>query len=351
MIVKSSAWQVPWSDPRIDLQAYPALATARTFSVETLSTLAALAAPLARLPGLVTLATAGSLGRLEAMSDSDCDLIVIVDDALSPGSEEASAVLESVWDALSPRGLKRPKNWGIFTVPASVASLTDPNDLGALDDDPTDYGKRMQLLLDSQPIFGARAFDALQLALLRWFMTGAAAREPAFPFAHLLGELMRYYRTYVSWQHFKLTVEDDENWCVRQAKLASSRRLMVISAQLAIMAAASAAEPLAYLQAALRLPPLARLAHVTPPAQQTLLVAVFEHYEAFQQVLGTSAGRAALLSGGPVAQTHLDAPQAVSAAIWPDLVFHGQALGDALVGLVQSALCRAPAPVVRSLLV
>lgn len=351
MIVKSFRWQGSWSQSRIRIERYPALASSRAFSVDTLTALAELAAPLAALPGLVTLATVGSLGRLEAMSDSDCDLIVMVADDLAPDAAEAKEILEAVWTALAPHGLKRPKNWGIFTVPASCASLTRPEALGSLDDDPTLYGKRMQLLLDSQPIFGASAFGQLQRALIEWFTTGAVAREPEFAFAHLLSEMTRYYRTYVAWQHFKMTVESDENWCVRQAKLASSRRLMVVSAQLAILAAAREADPVNSLLEALALPPLERLCLVTPADEQTELEAVFAHYEAHQAVLGTPAGRAMLLSGGPSEIAELDAPATEFPENWPTLAAHGRDLGDALAALMQNALARAPKAAVRSFLV
>lgn len=355
MNCKISAWRRPWSAQNLTLEDYPELAASRAFSVAKLAELAELAQPLCALAGLESLVVAGSLGRLEAMPDSDCDLMVIVGDDVAQGSAQACEILEAVWLSIAPAGLKRPKNWGIFTQAASGRALTDPAALGALDDDPNLFGKRMQLLLDSQAFFGEQAFCQLKLRLIRWFMTAAVARDREFPFAHLLGELARYYRSYVAWQQFKLTVEDDENWCVRQAKLASSRRLMVATAKLAILKAACRAEPLArqvgLLAELLTHPPLERLAHAAPERCAEDVGEVFARAEAFQAILGHRSGRAALLAQSPVTLYQLENPAAYSSAVFNELAAQGRALGDALTRVLLQALADAPPACARTLLV
>lgn len=346
-----SAWRRPWSAQNPALEDYPELAASRAFSVAKLAELAELARPLETLEGLKSLVVAGSLGRLEAMPDSDCDLMVVVGDEVAQGSAQASEILEAVWVNIAPAGLKRPKNWGIFTQAASGRALTDPAALGALDDDPNLFGKRMQLLLDSQAFFGEQAFTELKLRLLRWFMTAAAARDSEFPFAHLLGEIARYYRSYVAWQHFKLTVEDDENWCVRQAKLASSRRLMVVTAELAILKAARCAEPqVQFLAELLAHPPLERLAHAAPERCAADVGEVFQRAEAFQAVLGHRSGRTALLAEAPVTLAQLEQPAAHSSRVFNALAAQGEALGDALTRILLAALADAPPACARTLL-
>lgn len=338
----AAAWRRDWLFDQPDLAEFPALAAARGFSCRTNARLAALASGLDREPGLVCLAVAGSLGRLEAMEDSDCDLIVIVEPAIARGSAVAKRLMTRVWDALAPLGLKRPKGWGIFTEPANPSELTALSALGSLEDDVALYGKRMQLLLDAQPVFGDPAFFALQQRLVEWFETAHGCRERDFDHAYLLGEVVRYYRTYASWQQFRLSVESDENWTVRQLKLIFSRRAMYAGFVLSLAAAWTVPDPRAALLRALALPPLERICLATDADRARALLG---SYEVFQRAMNDAATRASLIAEGPQTLTDLDSPMGER---FDELKRSGDAFGDLLAELIDERLNLAPSALARS---
>ena len=344
-VESAAAWRRDWRFDHPDLAEFPALAAARTFSCRTNARLADLAARLDPAPGLVCLAVAGSLGRLEAMEDSDCDLIVIVEPDIPNDSPAAKRLMARVWEALAPAGLKRPKGWGIFTEPANAHELTAVSALGSLEDDVALYGKRMQLLLDAQPIFGEPAFFALQQRLVGWFETASQSREPDFAHAYLLGEVVRYYRTYASWQHFRLSVESDENWTIRQLKLIFSRRAMYAGLVLSLAHAWTEADPRAALFRSLALPPLERICLAAGADRAR---AILGSYEVFQRAMNDAATRASLIAEGPVSLTDLDMPMDER---FVQLKRSGDAFGDLLAALIDQRLKHAPPALARSFFV
>jgi len=337
-----AAWRRAWPADLPDLAGYPALAAARAYSCRTNAELADLLAALDGEPGFVCLAVAGSLGRLEAMPDSDCDLIAIVEPGIGRDSREARRLLERAWDLVAPRNLKRPKSWGIFTETANEDELTDPRALGDLGDDLTLYGKRMQLIMDAQPVFGDAAFFALQRRLVAWFATASTCREPEFPGAYLLGEAVRYYRTYSAWQQFKLTVEEDENWSVRELKLRFSRRLMYAGLVLALVDAWSGPDPRPAFAAALPATPLERVCRAAGDAAAREVLGV---YERFQAAMNDAHVRACLISEGPTSLAELETPPAPTFA---PLAAAAADFGDLVSALILEHLGRAPAPVRRA---
>lgn len=175
---------------------------------------------------VVTLAAAGSLGRMEVLPHSDCDLIVIVPDDVMPDSDGAHDIMNEVWQRLEPLELRLPKSWGIFVEPASMAGLTRPEDLGHLGDSRANFGKRLQCLLDSQPLFRPQRFHELQQRILSWYATAFTEYAPDKQWTYLLNDLIRYYRSYAAWQQFELKIEHDDSWYIRNAKLRTSRLIM-----------------------------------------------------------------------------------------------------------------------------
>lgn len=252
---------------------------------------------------IVTLAAAGSLGRMEALSHSDCDLIVIMADELEGDTDAASRIMHEVWAQLEPLRLRLPKSWGIFVEPATIAGLTRPEALGNLNDSRAVFGKRLQCLLDSQPLFRPQQFQLLQERLLQWYATAFVHEHPHKPWTYLLNDLIRYYRSYAAWQQFELKVEHDDSWFIRNAKLRTSRLTMYAGMLLLLGECSRYSEPdkIGWLLGKLTLTPLERLVWVMEqhPGHATDIVRLIECYEVFLAAMNDEATRNALIQKAP----------------------------------------------------
>ena len=340
----SMYWRA-WPIEEVDLAPFPALKASRAYSRTILNQMSACVGP---MTGLHSLAVAGSLGRLEAMKESDCDLIIIVDDDLGGDPTATTELVESVWECLGPLSLKRPKNWGIFTTATCPKDLCDPNALGALDEDMLTYGKRMQLLLDSQPVYGGAGFYQLLFDLITWSRTAASARESDVPDVYLINELIRYFKSYAAWQQFKFSVEDDENWWLRDIKLRFSRRLMY-AALLAVLIANDIDQGgIESLAERLKWPPMVRLGMVAESHQRATLPRILRAYETFQGTMNDLSRRAELLHQAPTSIEELtsqDPPRRHQ-----ELVTASNEFADAIWELIDALMQKASPGLKRSLL-
>lgn len=252
---------------------------------------------------VVTLAAAGSLGRMEALAHSDCDLIVIIDDDLEGQADAARRIMDAVWACLEPLDLRLPKSWGIFVEPASIAGLTRPEALGNLNDSRSLFGKRLQCLLDSQPLFRPRQFRQLQRRLLDWYATAFLHEHADKTWTYLLNDLVRYYRSYAAWQQFELKIEHDDSWYIRNAKLRTSRLTMYAGLLLLIGECSRQADSdrIGWLLDKLTLTPLERIAWVMQqyPGYEDEVVRLFECYEVFLAAMNDASVRTALIEQAP----------------------------------------------------
>lgn len=306
-----------WSGPA-HFEYCPTLRQAWQASRETFDRVAAALAdfdPQGR--EVVTLVAAGSLGRMEVLDHSDCDLIVVVPDAIQPESDRASDIMESVWSRLEPLDLRLPKSWGIFVEPASAAGLTQPTSLGDLNESGKIFGKRMQCLLDSQPLFRADAFRDLQRQLLEWYAAGFLAKEPQREWTYLLNDLMRYYRSYAAWQQFELKVEHDDSWYIRNAKLRASR-LIMYAGMLLLVGESSRLEgtdKIDWLLNKLALTPLERVIWCMEQHDSEDVNELLEAYEVFLAAMADDDTRQALIDKAP--RTMADLPPPIIPAYEP----------------------------------
>lgn len=243
-------------------------------------------------------AVSGSLSRMEAHSGSDLDLLVILDDRVDTATaDKTMSVYRSVWKRLQQhealRDLKPPKAEGVFSVCCSWSSLTNLAVRGRIAEDETTFGQRMQLLLDSQPLFRNEVFERLQTDLLMWYseIRIAAHFHEAGCFHWLWQDVQRYWRSirsracwlYQDQLHKSLEVN---------LKLRSSR-LILIAAFLQAIAVAhretqSPAEAGIRLQHQLRQTPVERLIQAMPDGthcSQLLLAwqAIWKHISTLQQ--------------------------------------------------------------------
>lgn len=202
-----------------------------------------------------TVYVAGSIGRMEQLSRSDADVVVILDDSVDPDSDAAREAFVLVWNVLERCELERPKSAGIFSQPDTNQRLLDPTTRGLVDEDIGTFGRRIQMLLDSQPLFNPRQFDALQAAVVDRYLSSRSNNNE--PWAYLLNDLIRYYRSLCVRTQW---IADPVQWRLINVKLRHSR-LLNYAGLLLLLGEGSRQENFsAFLQKAMRWTPLERVA-------------------------------------------------------------------------------------------
>ncbi len=226
-------------------------------------------------------AVSGSLGRMEYGRHSDVDLIMIA----QPGTEaglrcEAGRM---VWDSLAALDLRRPLQDGIFSDPLDESLLTARASLGEIAESKAAFGIRMQLLLDSQPVFGDHSYDLLVKEILNRFHPDPVGNGYGDA---LLDELIRYHRclrTVYRWTRR----EEPAAWRSRDLKMIHSRLLMY-AGLLFLLGEASRYDSSAveWLADHLRLTPLERVAAMTADDDHRLVAEILQRYDRFLLTLG-----------------------------------------------------------------
>jgi hypothetical protein len=317
-----SAVSPAWSSDRpttLSLAHFPTLSSVYEHSREQIIALRRCLADLARTdPRVLAVAVSGSLGRMEALPHSDADLIVILADDVPPGRDREQAT-EAVWTALQPLGLPRPKTSGIFARPTTPSELTDPSTIGKVADDVAIFGKRMQMLLDVQPLYGQEPYAKFLDAVLR--------RYADDDWLYLRNDLMRYYRSLCVQEQWTFG-ERGGGWFVRDIKTRHSRVLLY--AGLLLLLGESGKETgdrLAWLSAHLRLTPLERIAAVYAANADPHFENVAASYERFLTMMGNPDVRAALSAAAPAGPEDIrKAPQ-----VYVDLRANAESLATELV--------------------
>lgn len=110
-------------------------------------------------PSIATVAVCGSLARMEYTAASDLDVLVILKEDAHPEGDEADSAYESVWQAIAAESPRRPRPGGTFSRPISTKALADLSQLGTATEQWDAFGKRINLLLASQPVYGATHFE------------------------------------------------------------------------------------------------------------------------------------------------------------------------------------------------
>lgn len=283
----------------LDYNSLPALAASRGQSLALLAQVSSsLAGALPGDEGVLTIAAAGSLGRLEVGAGSDLDGIVVVDDQLAPG--QAAALVERVYDALRDCPIRLPKATGIFRSPVTAGVLCAPAARGALDEPPAVFGKRIQFLLDTRPLYGAPAYLALQRRILDWYAGPGLAAHPDAQCTLLVNDLQRYLHAYAGWQQHKFERSADDGWYLRQAKLRGSRALTFAGLLLLLGASSRREDKLDWLHAHLALTPLERVHAVMDPHDPAGFRHIANAYDRVHALLADPMIRAELVESSPV---------------------------------------------------
>ncbi len=216
----------PWAGSRPPRPGeYPAIEAAASYSRRVIGEIVNRLADLGRnnLP-VRSVAVSGSLGRLEAGPHSDLDLILVLEDACMEESAKTEA-LQAVQKAVSGVGLAAPDPHGIFSLPTTSAELLDPRSLGRVVEERSVFGKRIQLLLDAQPVYGWAEHGVLVQAILQRYATGFLERDPRKEWVYLLNDLIRYFRSVAVETQWDFSRRGG-GWFVRSLKLRNSRVLL-----------------------------------------------------------------------------------------------------------------------------
>ena len=286
------AWALPGAAPADD---YPELAAAWERSrVLHIQIRALLEQSSGRLPGVRAVAVSGSLGRMEAGPHADADLLVVADD-----DAPRDRAMAAVWDALAPLGLSRPKATGIFATPVSPAELLDPATVGRVVEDVGVFGKRIQLLLDAQPVYGFAAHERLTRAVAERYLAGGRR--------YLLNDLIRYYRSLCLEAQWDFG-DRGMGWYGRDLKLRHSRAVMYAALLLLIGEVEGEDDPAGWLAARLARTPLERLAGVYAAHGDPRFGRVATVYDRFVAATGDGRVRAELKAAAPAGPADLDRP-------------------------------------------
>jgi predicted nucleotidyltransferase len=249
-------------------------------------------------PAIRTVILSGSIGRMEQLPNSDCDLMVILNDDDLQDTRLAAEAFQVVWDIVSGAELGQPEFDGIFSTPSSQAELCDESTLGHIDEDMFVFGKRFQILLDSQPVIGDQAFDELLQAILRRYAKGDVARDDSKEWMFLLNDLVRYFRSLgIRYQYFYL--EKPEYWRVINLKYKHSRFLIYAGLLLLIGECSRHQNKIEWLSERLRLTALERIAHVFESYDDKGFETIAGHYNEFLSTMSDERFRADLASPHP----------------------------------------------------
>jgi hypothetical protein len=213
-------------------------------------------------PDVYTVAAAGSIGRMEASPGvSDADLIIVLSDNVEDlDSEEAKNAYDSVWNALAELNILKPKPKGVFAGATTKKELLVS--VGDAEENYGDFGKRLLLLLETQPLYHNENYSELMGIIVDRYAAGYVTEDSKKEWTFLLNDLIRYFRAIAvnyQWSFDK----EAEKWPLRNVKLRHSR-IVMYSGLLFLLGQASTErqDKVSWLKDQLKMTPLERLAWV-----------------------------------------------------------------------------------------
>ncbi|MCL1464948.1 hypothetical protein [Argonema galeatum] len=234
-------------------------------------------------PVVKTVAAAGSLGRMEASQDvSDADLIIVLSDNTELDSPEAENAYNSVWKALeslTTLTIRRPKDTGVFADPTNQKQLL--GDVGKADESMKVFGKRLLLLLETQPVYGDESYAKLLNVIVDRYADKYVQREPQKEWTFLLNDLIRYFRAICVNYQWDFDNEAGK-WPLRNVKLRHSR-IVMYSGLLMLLGEASKERrnKVDWLKERLKMTPLERLEWVYEQNKDWNFHRIAEPYNVF----------------------------------------------------------------------
>lgn len=216
-----------WSVTQYPLVDHPALQAAWDFSQGRLRQITDALAATDLSPEIVTVGIAGSLARMEATAESDCDLVVVLREGVSPESAAGSSAFAAVWKALAALELEAPEKTGIYAAPVSISQLLDPQTLGKVAEDQRVFGSRILFLQELQPVWGEAAFRELTRSIVERYASQYVAVDQSKQWSYLLNDLVRYFKSLCQTYMFG-ELANDSRWRLRNLKARHSRLLIYV---------------------------------------------------------------------------------------------------------------------------
>ncbi len=277
-------------------------------------------------PDVITVAAVGSLGRMEASDESDVDIVIVVKD--DKNDKEATDAFDSVWQALELDEKHKPKKDGVFSKPISADTLCGKN-IGNASEEMRVFGKRLLLLLESQPLYDDLGYDALITDIVNRYAKGYVDTDPNKEWTFLLNDLLRYFRALCVNYQFDFE-NDNRKWPLRNIKLRHSRVVMY-SGLLFLLGEESVerTDKIASLLEKLRLTPLERLAYAYERNKDWSFYRIAGLYNTFLGKINDPDIRKALIDQGEYKDRYL-------AAHYSDLKANSDSLVAELLRFVMS---------------
>ena len=240
-------------------------------------------------PGVETMYVVGSLGRMECVRGSDCDLVVVLRDDCSPNDTAIVCGLDALWERLEQIGVQRPKAHGIYARPTSVGALWNPDSIGQVDESIDVFGKRIQLILEGQPVYADSACQRLLQQMLTRYAGGplphpTVGSDDSKQWSYLLNDLIRYFRSLCVRTQW---LRDPAEWTVLNTKLRHSRLLSYAGLLLLLGEASSrTGNKLEWLASRMRMTPMERIAWVFGEhGSQRQFANIAHYYDTFLEAM------------------------------------------------------------------
>jgi len=251
----------------------------------------------------------GSFGRLEAGTDSDLDLFIVVKTKKEEkrgrpirvnqldGVDEIKLKYHIV-SAVQEVGIADFDGGGKYLDSHQIGDFTEW--LGSQEDDYRNtLTGRLLMLLESRPLLGKQVYDELLKNVIAAYFKDYETNKDNFVPAFLVNDILRMWRTFCVNYEFNRT-KGGSDWKIKNLKLKYSRMLTCYSAilyLLAVFAKSNTVSPTA-VKAMVGLTPTERL--------ESLLNSVFINAEAGRELLDEKIRRLLELYSDFLAFAHMD---------------------------------------------
>ena len=242
----------------------------------------------------ICFAAVGSVGRDEALSASDLDLIpVCADDEVLKRYQPHD---ESVRKCIREKLKIKVSAGSDLTKPISLESLAAPETIGGDDDNSSALTKRLLVLTESRCAGGKLPLHDIRAKLLDAY--AGSERTSGKHVLSLCNDIGRYYRTLCIEYKAKVDV-DEKDWCTRNLKLRHSRKFWYFSSMMSIAALANThpdgrEKYKAGLLRAFALSPTLRLVNSVSDEHKPLVGKILDRFAYFLQFMSDNSRRKAL---------------------------------------------------------
>ena len=256
-----------WDISSVDVDRYVSLKNNWDKSKEVIGTIRNCLSTSTIHSAIQTIAAAGSLGRMEACPGiSDADLIIVLSDEIDldtpEGQQEAEEAWDSVWEVVMRlvNNIEQPKKTGVFAKATNRKKLL--KSVGDAAEQYEVFGKRLLLLLETQPVFNDENYTQLIDSIVDSYAAKYVERDPKKEWTFLLNDLIRYFRSLAVNYQWDFDNEAGK-WPLRNVKLRHSR-LIMYGGLLTLLGEASKErkDKVTWLKKCLKMTPLERLAWV-----------------------------------------------------------------------------------------